>query len=514
MNSIDEAINAMDTMGNDVGSLPVTTRKLLKAELEEAMRMKFMYYKPYPPQLRFHNSKALERILSGANQSGKTFAGAIEAAFHITGYYPEWFEGRRLKPRMNPITGRDELAIWVVGTDNKTTRDNLQKKIVGDIQNDFKGGVVHRQLIKTETAVRNRGTPDMLDSIKVEHSSGCDCTVYFRSYEQGRENLQSATIDIVYCDEEPPADVLGELRARLTATGGLMYMAFTPLKGMTPLVQEFWDADDPDKFLVCMSIFEAGHMDKEKLDAVKKRYQSLNQSEREARMKGVPTAGTGLVFPYNDEDIMGVPPEKIPYDWLYLNAFDFGRGEHPNALLFSVINPHTNTIYIYDGLKTTHKSVAELASVAKKRSKYLWVPYAYPHDLMKDSGTTAPVGKEDKTSEGYTYKKMYEDEGLIMTPEFAKTADGSMRVEVGLTFVRQMIEEGRLKVAPHLLEWFKERQTYRYGDDLKPVKENDHFMDCTRYLCIMTRHAISLIDGGEGGSADNSDVKDSTDIFS
>jgi hypothetical protein len=36
-----------------------------------------------------------ERLLMAANQVGKTLAGAAEAAFHLTGRYPDWWEGRR-----------------------------------------------------------------------------------------------------------------------------------------------------------------------------------------------------------------------------------------------------------------------------------------------------------------------------------------------------------------------------------------------------------------------------------
>ncbi|MCK4705088.1 MAG: terminase family protein, partial [Gammaproteobacteria bacterium] len=269
---------------------------LLKEELADEMRRRFLTYEPYPPQLAFHNSTALERVMSGANQSGKSFAGAMEMAFHLTGIYPDWFKGRRLKPRYNNVTGRYELSFWVVGTDNKTVRDVLQKNIVGDMRDGFRGGVLHPDYIIQESMVRSRGVQDLIDTIKIRHESGCDCRLQFRSYEQGRSNLQSATIDLVYCDEEPPEDIIGELRARLTATGGFMFMAFTPLSGMTALVQEFWNSEDQnEKFLVCMSIYESGHMSEEKLKAVEIRYAGLSHAMRQARMYGIPTMGSGMV---------------------------------------------------------------------------------------------------------------------------------------------------------------------------------------------------------------------------
>ena len=37
-----------------------------------------------------------------ANQVGKTLAGAAEAAFHLTGRYPDWWQGKRWE---RPVKG-------------------------------------------------------------------------------------------------------------------------------------------------------------------------------------------------------------------------------------------------------------------------------------------------------------------------------------------------------------------------------------------------------------------------
>ena len=53
--------------------------------------------RPYPKQAAFHAAGALhrERLLMAGNQLGKTYSGAAEAAIHLTGRYPDWWEGRR-----------------------------------------------------------------------------------------------------------------------------------------------------------------------------------------------------------------------------------------------------------------------------------------------------------------------------------------------------------------------------------------------------------------------------------
>ena len=70
----------------------------LASELQRRLsRNKLSRYKPYLKQREFHAAGATyrERLLMTANQVGKSYCGAAEAAYHLTGKYPEWWEGRR-----------------------------------------------------------------------------------------------------------------------------------------------------------------------------------------------------------------------------------------------------------------------------------------------------------------------------------------------------------------------------------------------------------------------------------
>ena len=486
----------------------------LALALKDEERRRFLHYHPYIKQLEFHNSRATERILSGANQSGKSIAGTMETCFHLTGNYPDWWDGHRVLPRLNVTNNEYELNAWVLGTDSKTVRDSLQSKIIGTVNRDFNDGCIHPDYIYKNDKLMARGVPDAVDTIYIKHKSGARVKLQFRSYEQGRENLQAATIDFVYCDEEPPADVMGELRARITATNGFLYMAFTPLKGMTPLVQEFWMHDNPEKFLVCMNIYEAKHFTPEKLKKIESLYAGLSEAERQARMMGIPTMGSGMVYPFDDSDLM-YDSFPLPKNFRRIGGLDFGRGEHPTAIVWVALDPMTDVAYVYDAVKTTHKSIAENAEIMRKRGE--WIPFAYPHDLMRDSGTERGGRnnyEEDKKSEGYKYKTMYEDNGIHFTPHNAKTAEGSNKVENGLVEVRQRMATGRLKIARHLSELWKEKQVYRYGEDLKPIKQKDDLMDAMRYAVIMLRYSVSEYDSmfaltGGGGT----EVIDNTPVF-
>ena len=96
-------------------------------ELYETNRL--MEYEPYEYQERFHEAKdmggrlARQRLLMAANKTGKTFCGACELAFHLTGRYPKWWKGARFS---RPITA------WAAGNTSANTRDIVQTELLGE----------------------------------------------------------------------------------------------------------------------------------------------------------------------------------------------------------------------------------------------------------------------------------------------------------------------------------------------------------------------------------------------
>jgi phage terminase large subunit-like protein len=389
----------------------------------------------------------------------------------------------------------------VLATDNKTLRDSIQQKIVGGEYDNYTAGTIHESWIIRSSMIKARSLGGgLLDSIKIKSVDGGITTLYFRSYEQGRENLQSLTADLVYCDEEPPQDIYGELMARLGATGGYFRMAFTPLKGMTPLVQQYWKRDNPEKTLICLSVYDAKHITPEKLESILHLYEGLNEGERNARLFGVPSAGMGQVYPASDESLK-YEAFSIPDKWPRIGAIDFGRGIHPIAAVWIAISPD-GTAYVYDCFKGTGLADAEVAARILARGRK--VPIAYPHDFMRSTGITS-IGDETKT-EGWAYKEVYDRYGIQFTPECAQTEEGSIRVEVGLIQIRQAMIEGKFKIASHLSDLFDEKATYYYEPDGKPAKEKDDLMDAMRYAYVMRRYAEPMTPAQPGINTDKSDI--------
>jgi phage terminase large subunit-like protein len=210
-------------------------QELLRAAQERHRRVqgtKLYRYRPYLKQREFHAAGAIyrERLLMAANQVGKSLAGSAEAAFHLTGWYPDWWEGRRWD---RPVKA------WAGSETSEVTRDGVQRLLVGPpkIEEDWGTGLLPRDSL-SEWA-RKTGVPDALDGIVVKHASGGFSTLGFKSYDQGRQKWQGETLNFVFFDEEPPLDVYTEGLTRTNATNGIVWLTFTPLLGMSDVVASF-----------------------------------------------------------------------------------------------------------------------------------------------------------------------------------------------------------------------------------------------------------------------------------
>jgi phage terminase large subunit-like protein len=202
-------------------------------------------YRPYPKQAAFHAGGALydERLLMAGNQLGKTLAGAMEWAMHLTGRYPDWWQGRVFdKP----------VRLWAAGVTAESTRDNPQRVLIGSPQQKEKWGTgtIPKDALKEWTPAPSVG--GALDSVVVRWGGAGDVAagesvLSFKAYEKGREKWQGETLDGVWFDEEPPLDIYSEGRTRCVARRGIVIVTLTPLQGMTDLVRLFLSEADLER---------------------------------------------------------------------------------------------------------------------------------------------------------------------------------------------------------------------------------------------------------------------------
>ena len=192
----------------------------------------------YAKHLEFFAAGAdnTERCFMAANRVGKTRAGACEMAYHLTGLYPHWWEGRRF-PRPGDY--------WAAGSTTQTTRDIVQAELLGKLapptDNEVTGlgtGMVPRELI-VQIRRRSGGVADAIELAHIKHVSGGLSTLGFKTYDQGRKSFEGTGKHGIWVDEECPEDVYLECLTRCMTTNGIIWLTFTPLQGMTPVVLRF-----------------------------------------------------------------------------------------------------------------------------------------------------------------------------------------------------------------------------------------------------------------------------------
>jgi phage terminase large subunit-like protein len=185
----------------------------------------------YPRHLEFFAAGAIhrERCFLAGNRVGKSEGvGAYELTLHLTGRYPEWWNGRRFD---------QAIEAWAVGDTSKTVhREILQPKLLG------KPGRLGTGMIPGDSILRpvvKPGVPEAIETVYVAHVSGGESVLTFKSYEQGRESFQGSEKHVIWLDEECPKDVYVECLIRTMTTNGLVILTFTPLLGLTELIRDF-----------------------------------------------------------------------------------------------------------------------------------------------------------------------------------------------------------------------------------------------------------------------------------
>lgn len=444
----------------------------------------------YQKQKRFFSAGAIhsQRLLAGGNRVGKSMAGAYEMACHLTGIYPKWWEGRRF---LNPVKA------WACGISWTQVQEVMQEILLGPLE-DLGSGMIPKDKILGSPKMK-AGTAGSVLKFRVQHVSGGVSELMFKTYEQGREEYQGTKKDIIWLDEEPRDPGIYEeclMRLMDDTTPGILMITFTPLLGITKMVsgflknRRFTDSgthpEDPAKFALQVTWDDVPHLSESQKQEL---LRSIAPHLRDARTKGIPHLGAGAIYPYPEEDIK-IEPFAIPSYWP--KAYSLDVGWKRTAALWAAMDPDSGIYYLYSEHYQGAGVPAVHASAIKARGEWMF-------------GAIDPGSRVTNQKDGTCLFDTYIAEGLNL--ELAVNA-----VEAGITNVRQLIESGRLKVFGTLLNWFVEFGTYMRDENGKVKdKQDDHLMDCTRYL-IMTFNDIYSLPPFEMEERDNKrHSKDSRD---
>ena len=408
----------------------------------------------YPKHLEFFRLGAhgkTERLFIAGNRVGKSVTAAVEFSFHVTGRYPDWWEGFRFTRA---------IRCYVAGKTGKNTRDICQQKLMGAFDDPGTGTIPKDAIVGDP--VPKPGIPKAYDMVQVRHVSGENSLVLFKSYDQGWEAFMGTEIDLAWEDEEPPLDVHSEVLTRLMTTNGLLMLTFTPLEGMTEVVQSYLSAElQPDASKEHVAVVCCGWDDVPHLSAEQKSrlLSSTPPHLRDARSKGIPSLGAGAVYPISVADIE-VDDFPVPEYWPKAYALDVGWNR--TAALWMAWDRESDIIYLYSEHYEGQALPISHAAAIKARGK--WIP-----------GMIDPAARGRGQADGEKLFDQYVDQDLDLV-----LADNA--VEAGIFAVWDRMQSGRLKVFKSLRNFWAELQLYQRDKNGKIVKKNDHLMDCMRYL--------------------------------
>lgn len=404
----------------------------------------------YPHAMDFFKAgnKYRTREVESANRVGKSEGmGGYETALHLTGQYPEWWEGKRFD---NPVN-------WVCASHTgTTTRDICQFKLFGKPDECGSGLVPYNCVGKIRP---KSGIANAYDMVQVKHVKGWS-TVYFLAFEQGRKKFEGTERHGVWLDEEPPIDVFSECVIRTATTDGIVIITFTPLQGYSETVQYCMENSTErggNIHVTKITWDDVPHLSEEQK---KDLWQSIPPYLRDARAKGIPSLGSGAIYPIQ-ESFVFIDPFIIPHHWHHCYGLDVGWNN--TACIWIAIDPDSGNMFAYsEHLRGDAEAIIHAHAIKSRGNIH---------------GVIDPASRGRNQKDGTNLMQQYEELGLNIDK-----ADNS--VEAGLWKVYQNMVSGKLKIFNTLTNTLKEFRIYRRDEKGRVVKQDDHLMDALRYAIM------------------------------
>ena len=423
------------------------------------------------------------RVLGGGNGSGKSFSGAVELSYHMSGNYPEWWKGYRFKKA---------IKCWVICESGSLWRDSMQQLLLGSTGEETGTGLLRKDCIAGTKSMP--GVPGAIGQIQVKHESGGISSVTVKTFEMGREQFQAATLDLLVFDEEPPESIYGECIQRTRGVKGVkepgrVMMMFTPLKGISDVVLRFLPSgrypangthpEHKERYAIAVSWDDAPHLSEEDKETMKA---EMPPNELDARTKGLPALGSGRIYPLTEDDIV-CTPFKIPDYFPRAYGLDFGWNN--TAALWIAQDPTSQVKYLYAEYKKGKVTDSEHVHAIRQRG-----------DGLIGAADPSGGGRRDDGKMRIDY---FRSLGLDLQP-------GYNGITTGIAQVYTELSSGMLKVFSNLEMFLDEFRVYRYdAKDPNKVARNqdDHLQDTLRYLIsIFEMISVSQYD------LDNDDEED------
>jgi len=194
---------------------------------------------------------------------------------------------------------------------------------------------------------------------------------------------------------------------------------------------------------------------------------SIPAYQLDARTRGIPQLGAGVIYPIPDDDIE-CDPFSIPDHWPRGYGLDVGWNR--TAVIWRALNPDTRVSYLYDEYYRGEADPTVHGAAIRRRGA--WIP-----------GRIDPAARGRGQSDGKKMLKLYREaiygEDFVGQRLLGLAANA---VESGIYDTLMALSQGTLKVMKHRCpNWIAERRLYRRNEKGQVIKKNDHAMDAGRY---------------------------------
>lgn len=420
--------------------------------------------------------------LLGGNRSSKTERGAFLAVAWLLGkeYFRDEPSWRFVRDLPIPEHG---VNIWAVGLDFSVIRDVIWNE-------KLRRGHQHPGLLPAPPSPIITRISDSTFQVEVD-VNGRRSSLTCKSADSGREKFQSASIDLVWIDEECDEDVYDEIFQRTVDCAGKILLTLTPLNDISSGVRKPWVYDlyqewkrgRKDTVFVQLSALDNPFIPDEEKQRLKEKWSG--HPEERARLYGEFIQRSGLIYPEFNRAKHLVKPFRIPAEWKRVASID-PAATGVTACVWAAISPR-NDVYIYRLYYERDKIVSDHAKDILVRSGTdridMWVI-----DAFWGAARNAETHRQ-----GF---QLYRDAGIPVRlgPREADYALNVMREYIHATveptsrhpklFIFDDLEILAWEIEGYVWDSYAKGSNKGYTKE-KPQKRNDHAINATQYLLAL-----------------------------
>lgn len=428
-------------------------------------------YQPHPKQLSFHQATEKIRFLSGGNRSGKTEAGTLEAVYHATGLYPDWYPAS--KRILGPNRGR------IVVTDyGKGCGEVLEPKLMAWLPSEL--------IFDKRKTIKGH-----IEKYTVKHVSGGLSTIDVMTHEQSDEQFEGWSGHWAWFDEPPPREKFIATLRGLIDFKGRAWLTLTPISEPW-LYDEFVSKSNEEIFYLNVDIRDNPHIPESEILFFEN---SLTEDEKDARLHGKFKHLSGLVYKNFDPSIHLIDAHKVKIDLRWPVYFVLDPADRrPHHGIWARVDPF-GTIYIVDEIVFKGTILETSKEILKRELMAKINPLDVIRILDPNKGETPSAVSGLKLKEEFAKHAVYfltnvNDDltlGHLAVSErlgYDKTKALSATNHPKLFFLRDTTKECVKQLQTYVWDnWLGRSKDSRSAKE-KPKDINKDLPDCIRYLVV------------------------------